>query len=445
MVEVKPTISLIWIGHVDHGKSTTLGHLLSMIGAIDSRTMEKLKEEAIEYQMESWQWAYVLDTLPEEKQRGITADIAFYPFETEERNFMLIDSPGHRDFVKNMIRGASQADACVLVVSAVPNDLKSGLKLGGTQDPGGQTREHAILASVLGINQVIIAINKMDQVDYREDRYLAAVKMVKQLIKDIQSPWGQLIGKIPFIPISGLAGENLSSPSDKMSWYKGNTLLDALNSLEGVKFESNKEMRFIGYDIVERHGFGTFLMGKVLSSSINTNDKVTILPLGIKSEVKELWEQDKKLDSLEPGQHGSVLLRNLPKDILDEGIVLAPGDSSYEFVTKIQTRLLILEGTFVPGTSVVFHCGASYTTAQISQISKILNKNPKHKKLPREFEGKITIAFEGELVEAEIVVNSPLVVQKFSDYPELGRIILRHSGQTIAVGIIHQLIADQDD
>jgi elongation factor 1-alpha len=337
MVEVKPTISLIWIGHVDHGKSTTLGHLLSMIGAIDSRTMDKLKEEAIEYQMESWQWAYVLDTLPEEKQ------------------------------------------------------------------------------------------------------------MVKQLIKDIQSPWGQLIEKIPFIPISGLAGENLSSPSDKMSWYKGNTLLDALNSLEGVKFESNKEMRFIGYDIVERHGFGTFLMGKVLSSSINTNDKVTILPLGIKSEVKELWDQDKKLDSLKPGQHGSVLLRNLPKDILDEGIVLAPGDSSYEFVTKIQTRLLILEGTFVPGTSVVFHCGASYTTAQINQISKILNKNPKHKKLPREFEGKITIAFEGELVEAEIVVNSPLVVQKFSDYPELGRIILRHSGQTIAVGIIHQLLADQDD
>jgi len=445
MVEVKPTISLIWIGHVDHGKSTTLGHLLSMIGAIDPRTMEKLKEEAVEYQMESWQWAYVLDTLPEEKQRGITADIAFYPFETEERNFMLIDSPGHRDFVKNMIRGASQAEACVLVVSAVPNDLKSGLKQGGAQDPGGQTREHAILASVLGINQVIIAINKMDQVDYREDRYLDAVKMVKQLIKEIKSPWGQIIEKIPFIPISGLSGENLTSPSDKMSWYKGNTLLNALNSLEGVKYESNKEMRFVGYDIIERHGFGTFLMGKVLSSSIKTGDAVTILPLGIKSEVKELWEQDNKLESLEPGQHGSVLLRNLPKDILEEGIVLAPGDTSYEFVTKIQTRLLILEGTFVPGTSVVFHCGASYSTAQISQISKILSKNPKHKKLPREFEGKITIAFEGELVEAEIVVNSSLVVQKFSDYPEIGRIILRHSGQTIAVGIVHQLIPDQSD
>ena len=164
---------------------------------------------------------------------------------------------------------------------------------------------------------------------------------------------------------------------------------------------------------------------------------------GIKSEVKEIWEQDNKLKSLNPGQHGSVLLRNLPKENLDEGIVLAPRNTNYKFVTKILTRLLILEGTFVPGTSVVFHCGASYSTAQISRISKILNKNPKHKKLPREFEGNITIAFEGELVEAEITVNTSIVVQKFADYPELGRIILRHSGQTIAVGVVHQLINEE--
>ena len=229
MVNSKPTISLIWIGHVDHGKSTTLGHLLSQIGAIDVRTIEKLEEEAIEHQMESWTWAYILDTLPEEKQRGITSDIAFYPFETEKRNFMLIDSPGHRDFVKNMIRGASQADACVLVISAVPNDLKSGLKVGGYQDPGGQTREHAILASVLGINQVIIAINKMDQVEYRQDRYHEAVDKIKQLFREIQSPWTKQIESIPFIPICGLAGENLSEHSGQMEWYDGYTLLEALN------------------------------------------------------------------------------------------------------------------------------------------------------------------------------------------------------------------------
>ncbi len=440
MVVSKPTISLIWIGHVDHGKSTTLGHLLSQIGAIDGRTIEKLEEEAIDHQMESWKWAYVLDTLPEEKQRGITSDIAFFPFNTEQRNFMLIDSPGHRDFVKNMIRGASQADACILVISAVPNDLKSGLKVGGHQDPGGQTREHAILASVLGINQVIIAINKMDQVDYRQDRYHEAVDKVKQLFHEIQSPWTQQIDRIPFIPISGLMGENLSTISDKMEWYEGSTLLEALNTLEGVSYEKETEMRFVGYDIIERHGFGTFLLGKVLSHQLSSGEKVKVLPHGIESEIKELWVEDEKKDILFPGEHGSVLLRNIDKDLLEEGIVLAPSHTKYQAGTRIRSRLLILEGTFVPGSSIVFHCGASYSTAQIDTIIKILNKSPKYKKLSREFDGRITIAFEGELVEVDLIINTPLVVEKFADYAELGRIILRHSGSTIAVGVVHEVM-----
>ncbi|MHA2052802.1 MAG: GTP-binding protein [Candidatus Hodarchaeales archaeon] len=443
MVNSKPTISLIWIGHVDHGKSTTLGHFLSLIGAVDERTMEKLRGEAIEHQMESWQWAYVLDTLPEEKERGITADIAFYPFETQKRKFMLIDSPGHRDFVKNMIRGASQADACVLVVSAVPNDLKSGLKIGGHQDPGGQTREHAILASVMGINQVIIAINKMDLVNYREDRFNQACDLIKKLIKEIQSPWAQKLDNINFIPISGITGANLTKLSSEMKWYKGYNLSEALDSLEGVKYERNMEMRFIGYDLNERHGFGTLLLGKVLCSSIKIGDKVVLQPLGKQSEIKEIWEQQEKKDSLEPGQHGSILLKSISKEELEEGIVLAPSNTKYKFTSIIRSRLLILEGTFVPGSSVVFHCGASYSTAEIKSIQKILSKNQKHKKLPREFEGRITIAFEGELVEVDIVLNSPVVVEKFSDYPELGRIVLRRSGQTIGVGVVHDLLEEE--
>ena len=442
MVNSKPTISLVWIGHVDHGKSTTLGHLLSLIGAVDERTIEKLREEAIEHQMESWQWAYVLDTLPEEKERGITADIAFYPFETKNRQFMLIDSPGHRDFVKNMIRGASQADACVLVVSAVPNDLKSGLKIGGYQDPGGQTREHAILASVMGIKQVIVAINKMDSVDYREDRYIQACDLIRLLLKEIQSPWAQKMNEIEFIPISGIEGANLTESTPKMEWYQGKSLIEALDSLKGVQYERNMEMRFMGYDLNEKHGFGTFLLGKALCSSIKIGDKVLLQPMGVNSEVKEIWVQENKRDELEPGQHGSILLKGISKEELEEGIVLAPKDTQYKFTSIIRSRVLILEGTFVPGSSVVFHCGASYSTAEIRSINNILSKNPKHKKLPREFEGRITIAFEGELVEADIVLNSPIVVEKYSDYPELGRIILRKSGQTIGVGVVHELIKE---
>lgn len=440
MTNIKPTISLIWIGHVDHGKSTTLGHLLSQIGAIDPRTIEKLKEDAAQNQMESWQWAYVLDSLPEEKQRGITADIAFFPFATEKRNFMLIDAPGHRDFVTNMIRGTSQADACILVVSVVPNDLDSGLKIGSYNDPGGQTREHAILASVLGIQKVIVAINKMDIVKYREDRFYEAVDRIKGLFHKIKSPWVNKLEEIQFIPISGYSGDNLTISSQNLNWYSGSTLIEALNSLEITRPGENVPMRFVTYDLDERHGFGTLLLGKVLGSPLNTGDKVMLIPQGVTSEVKELWKQDTTVDSIQPGEHGSVLLRNIDKESMEEGTVLAPIQSDYRFASVIQAKLLILEGSFIPGSSVILHCGTSYKTAQVSKILEISVKNPKHKKLPREFEGTITIAFETELILAELILDSAMVVERFSDFPELGRVIIRHSGQTIAVGIVYNLV-----
>jgi elongation factor 1-alpha len=329
MVEVKPTISLVWIGHVDHGKSTTLGHLLYQIGAIDPRVMEKLKLEAAQHQMDSWKWAYILDSLPEERQRGITSDIAFYPFETRERNFMLIDAPGHRDFVKNMIRGAAQADACVLVVSSVPNDLKSGLKVGDYKDPGGQTREHAILASVLGISQLIVVVNKIDLVDYSEERYDQAIRHIRTLLKEIQSPWEKNIDDIPFVPVCGLLGDNLTQPSEKLKWYSGPTLIEALNELQGVSYNSNLGMRFVTYDLDERHGFGTFLLGKVIGSSLSVGDSIKILPQGQKSEIKEIWVQDSKKNRLDAGEHGSVLLRNIDKDFLEDNFVLAPENLEY--------------------------------------------------------------------------------------------------------------------
>ena len=440
----KNTISLVWIGHVDHGKSTTLGHLLYQIGAIDPRLMEKLNEESVQNQMESWKWAYVLDSLPEEKTRGITSDIAFFPFETEKRKFMLIDAPGHRDFVKNMIRGAAQADACVLVVSAVPNDLKSGLKIGGYQDPGGQTREHAVLASVLGIKKIIIAINKMDLVDYSKEKYENAITLITELLQDIQSPWISDIKSIPFIPISGFMGENLSKSSDQMPWYSGPSLIDALNNLQGINTsEDQMSMRFLTYDLDERHGFGTLIMGKTLGRPISIGESVVLLPIGLSSEVKEIWIQDEKVPELTPGDHGSILLKNIDKNDLEEGIVLAPGDLNYQFPNIVRARLLVLEGSIVPGSTIVLHCGTSYVTSQIKEIRKLLRINPKYKKIPREFEGKTTIAFENELIEIDIQLDSAIVVEKYKDFPELGRIILRHTGQTIAVGIVNELLIEE--
>lgn len=164
------------------------------------------------------------------------------------------------------------------------------------------------------------------------------------------------------------------------------------------------------------------------------------LPLSNVSEVKETWMQGTKTSSISPGNHGSVLLRNMDKNTLEEGIVLAPEQIDYRFASLIRARLLILEGSFVPGSSLILHCGTSYTTTQISTIKKILKMNPKYKKLLRDFEGRITIAFKGELIEVELALDSAIVVEKFSNFPELGRIILRHSGQTIAVGIIKDIM-----
>jgi elongation factor 1-alpha len=228
-----------------------------------------------------------------------------------------------------------------------------------------------------------------------------------------------------------------------MKWYTGPTLIEALNNLEGTPYKQEGIARFISYDLDERHGFGTFLMGKTLGSSLKVGESVMILPQGVKDEIKDIWIQDHRTQEIKAGDHGSILLKSSNKDLMEDGLVLANNLISYQAPSSVKARLLILEGTFIPGTSVVCHCGASYSTAQVSKILKILKINPKHKKLPREFEGNLTIAFPNELVELELLLDSPLVVEVFSDFPELGRLILRHSGQTIAVGIVHEVVKNR--
>lgn len=434
-------ISLVWIGHVDHGKSSTLGHLLYLIGAVDQRTIDKYREEAEKFQRSSWVWAYVLDSLPEEMEKGITADIAFFPFKTEEKRFMLIDAPGHRDFVKNMIRGTAQADACVLVVSAVPNDLKAGLKHGRLNDPGGQTREHTVLASVLGVQNLIVAINKMDLVDYKQENYNTAVQEVKELITEIKSPWLKDIDQIPFVPISGFNGENLIEKSSKMNWYSGPTLIDALNNLKNPISSNIKEMRYIGYDSDEKPGIGTFLLGKTLGQDLVVNTEVKLLPSNEVGKIKEIWTEESQVESLVAGEHGEVLIKGIDKEKIDIGAVLIPKNSNYVIPKSIIANILIMEGVLVPGTTIITHCGASYSSSKIHKITKILSANNKYNHLQRQHKDKINLAFEGELIGLQITLDDPLVVERFKDFQDLGRIILRKSGQTIGVGIVTDIIS----
>jgi elongation factor 1-alpha len=429
------TISLVFLGHVDHGKSTILGHFLYQIGVIDERTKNQAEEEAEKNQMDKWKWAFLLDSLAEERARGKTSDIAFQPFSTDKRNFMLIDTPGHRDFVPATIRGATQADACILVVSAESGDLASGMKIGDERSPGGQTRELAIIGSVLGIENVIVAINKMDAIKYKETEFNKAVKEVMNLLKEVRSPWLQILTKESFIPISGWQGDNLTEKSDNMPWYNGATLYEALDNLSVEKITKQSTMRFLGQDVYDIPGLGTVINGRVIEGLLKSEQKVRLLPEGTEAEIRSLFTfQEEDISSLEKGSYGIVQLRGVEKDSIIEGAVLAPLDEDIKQIKEITARMLVLESTkkpLIPGKKLILHCGtanASITIEEIVEIQKQKKKRPSST--------KVKIAFPGDIAILKISLDSSIVVEKFTDHPILGRVILRSMGDTIAVGIV---------
>jgi elongation factor 1-alpha len=235
MGKEKVHINLVVIGHVDSGKSTSTGHLIYKCGGIDKRTIEKFEKEAAEMGKGSFKYAWVLDKLKAERERGITIDIALWKFETAKSVFTIIDAPGHRDFIKNMITGTSQADAAILIIAAGQGEFEAGIS------KEGQTREHALLAFTMGVKQMIVAINKMDDksVSWDQKRYDEIKKEVSDYLKKI----GYNPEKINFIPISGWHGDNMIEKSENMKWYNGPTLIEALDNLDQPKRPKDKPLR----------------------------------------------------------------------------------------------------------------------------------------------------------------------------------------------------------
>jgi elongation factor 1-alpha len=292
-MSAKPHMNLVVIGHVDHGKSTTLGHFLYNLGVIDERTIKTYEEEAKKLGKESFKYAWILDRVKEERERGLTIDLAFQRFETKKYYFTLIDAPGHRDFVKNMITGASQADAAILVVSAKKGEAEVGIA------PGGQTREHAYLSFVLGIKQLIVLINKMDDttVNWAKERYDEVRQMAADLLKTI----GYDVSKIHFIPVSGWLGDNLTEKSKNMPWYNGPTLLEALDMLQEPPKPIDKPLRIPIQAVYSIKGVGTVPVGRVEQGVLKPGDIVAIYPGGLKAEVKSIEMHHQPLPQAIPG------------------------------------------------------------------------------------------------------------------------------------------------
>ncbi|MHA1664772.1 MAG: GTP-binding protein, partial [Candidatus Njordarchaeales archaeon] len=311
MARKKPHINLVIIGHVDHGKSTTVGHFLYLVGSVDERVLKKYEEEAKQIGKESWKYAWVLDKLAEERKRGLTIDLGYYKFETPKYMFTIIDAPGHRDFIKNMITGASQADAAILVVSAKPNEFEAGYALGG------QTREHAILAKTLGIDQLIVLINKMDDdaVKYSKDKYEEIMNELKRFLAGI----GYKVDKIPFIPVSGLKGDNLKEKSQNMPWYNGPTLFQALDSLEPPKPMTDKPFRLPVQKVFKIKGVGTVITGRVETGILKPGEEIIIMPLNKKTIAQSIEMHHERLDQAIPGDNIGINVKGIAAEEVKRG------------------------------------------------------------------------------------------------------------------------------
>jgi len=301
MPKDKIHVSLVIIGHVDAGKSTTTGHLIYKCGGIDKRTIEKFEKEAAEMGKSSFKYAWVLDNLKAERERGITIDIALWKFESPKFSFTVIDAPGHRDFIKNMITGTSQADVAVLVIDSAPGGFEGGWATEG------QTREHALLAFTLGVKQMIVALNKMDSCEYSESRYNDIKEEVSNYLKKV----GYKPAKIPFVPISGWVGDNMIDRSANMPWYKGPILLEALDLVTPPKRPTDKPLRLPLQDVYKIGGIGTVPVGRVETGILKPNMVVTFAPIGLTTEVKSVEMHHEALAEAVPGDNVGFNCKNV--------------------------------------------------------------------------------------------------------------------------------------
>ncbi len=412
----KPHLNLVFIGHVDHGKSTTVGRLLYDTGALPEQEYRKLQAEAEAKGKGTFAFAYAMDNLKEERERGVTIDVAYKKFTGKKNQFTIIDAPGHRDFVKNMITGTSQADAGVLVVAC-----KEG--------PQPQTKEHAFLAQVMGLKQLIVAINKMDEVSYDEAKFKAVQDEMKKLLTGI----GYKEDQVQYVPISAWEGENLAKSTGKMGWYKGQTLVDTLDDLKAPALPTDKPLRLPVQDVYNIKGVGSVPVGRVETGILKPGDKIVVMPSGKTGEVKSVEAHHEQLPDAKPGDNIGFNVRGLEKKDIARGDVVGhtsdPPTVAKEFTAQI---VVLSHPTAIPvGYTPVFHMHTAQLSCTVTEIQKKLDpktggvkeENPKFLKT-------------GDAAVVKVVPLKPVCVEEYKKFPQLGRFAIRDMGQTVAAGVI---------
>jgi elongation factor 1-alpha len=441
MPKEKIHINIVVIGHVDSGKSTTTGHLIYKCGGIDKRTIEKFEKEAQEMGKGSFKYAWVLDKLKAERERGITIDIALWKFETPKYYVTIIDAPGHRDFIKNMITGTSQADCGVLIIAAGTGEFEAGIS------KNGQTREHALLAYTLGVKQLIVGVNKMDSTEpaYSGARFDEIIKEVQNFIKKV----GYNPAAVPFVPISGWHGDNMLEPSTNMSWYKGweitrkegnakgTTLLEALDAIIPPQRPTDKPLRLPLQDVYKIGGIGTVPVGRVETGIIKPGMVITFAPNNLTTEVKSVEMHHESLPEAVPGDNVGFNVKNVSVKDIKRGYVASdsknnPAGAAQNFTAQV--IVLNHPGQICNGYSPVLDCHTAHIACKFNEIQEKVDRrtgkatetNPKSIK-------------SGDAAIVQLIPSKPMCVEAFSDFPPLGRFAVRDMRQTVAVGVIKKV------
>ena len=424
----KPHLNLVVIGHVDHGKSTTVGHLFSLTGAIDARTAKTYEEEAKKLGKETFKFAWVLDRLKEERERGLTIDVAYLKFETPKYFFTIIDAPGHRDFIKNMITGASQSDAAILLISAKRGEFEAGI------GPGGQTREHAFLAYTLGVSQMVVAINKMDDasVDWKQERYDEIKNEISRMLKMS----GFNPEKIRFVPTSGWTGDNLAQKSEKMPWYKGPTLFGALDEMTVPPKPIKKPLRLPIQDIYTITGIGSVPVGRVETGVLKEGDTVVFMPSNVQGLVKSIETHHVKVPQALPGDNIGFNVRGISKKDVHRGDVAGHPDNPPTVAKEFIGQIIIIHHptAIAAGYSPVLHSNTGQISCRFKEL--IAKLDPRTGQTIEENPAFLKTG-DGAIVRFEPI--QPISVETYADFPELGRFAIRDMGTTVAAGVIKEI------
>ena len=405
MAKEKTHMNLAFIGHVDHGKSTLVGHLLLLEGAIAEQQLDEGEDK----------FRFVMDKLGEERERGVTIDLAHAKFETQKYEYTVVDCPGHRDFVKNMITGASQADAAVLVVAANDGIMP-------------QTKEHIFLSRTLGINQLIIAINKMDVVDYSEDKFNELKEELGALISTV----GFKPSDVPFIPVSAFEGDNISEKSSNTPWYKGNTLVQELDALDEPDKPVDLPLRLPIQDVYSITGVGTVPVGRIETGILKTAENIAFEPAGVTGEVKSIEMHHEVLDKAEPGDNVGFNVRGVGKNDIKRGDVAGTTQNPPSVAKEFKAQIVVVQhpGVMTVGYTPVFHAHTAQVACTFLSLDVKLDPATGQPK-----EENPDFLKTGDAALVTIKPTKPMVIENIKEIPHMGRFAIRDMGQTVAAGM----------